>query len=136
MIGGKRTIWREALRTFFGPLVLYALIIQALVLPLARTKAATLSMGEAGISVLCTTDGMTADPSQPDGSKHVMHGLDCCLPGRWAAFDQPFIAPANAPAFMLDQIAIQFDYASLPPVRGPPTPALTPLQPRAPPIPA
>lgn len=136
MTGGKRTFWREAFRTFLGPLVLYALIVQALVLPLVRTKAATLSMGEAGISVLCTTGDMIADPSQQDGSKHVLHGLDCCLPGRWAAFDQPVIAVTDLPAVILDQIAIQFDYASLPPVRGPPTPTLTPLQPRAPPIPA
>lgn len=136
MIGSKRPFWREALRAFLGPLVLYALIVQALVLPMARTKAATLSMGEAGIAILCTTDGTATDPSGKDGSAHVQHGLDCCLPGRWAAVDQPFVSVSDSATYVPVQVAIQFSYTTLPPVRGPPTPALTPLQPRAPPIPA
>jgi len=137
MSGRKDVIRRAMLRAAIGPLLVYALVIQALFLPFARARAMEAALTQASLGLLCTMNGLESDPSDESGdTKHRMHGLDCCLPGRPVLADLPVLLPSATVTVVPVRTLARIDLAVTPEARGPPPVAETPLQPRAPPFPA
>jgi len=118
---------------FFVPILAYLLVVQSVLLPVARAQAIELAGQDAALSIICsTTLPVSGEDGSDPGKKHV-HDLGCCTLCARAALDVPAVVPV-AVDFPREPARIGQTLAFVPcQSRAPPAITATPTQSRAPP---
>jgi len=130
---GNKHFWRLAVRTIFAPVFAYLLVIQSILLPVARAKTIELAGQDAALSIICSTSLAVPGEDGSDPTKKHVHDLGCCTLAARLMLDVPValivaVVPIEAP-----QSTTQGVEYILPQSRAPPAITATPSQSRAPP---
>jgi DUF2946 family protein len=127
----RHSFWRRAARVFFIPLFAQLLIVQSMLLPLARAQAAQVAGTDAALGIICSST-LPHPAGEDGGSAERVYDLGCCLLCDRFVLKAPSLVATREPVFAPPVLVLRAFV--LPQGRAPPAITATPRQPRAPPF--
>lgn len=120
-------------RTFFVPLLAYALAVLSVLMPISRANAIEAAGLDRTLAVLCLAGALDPSHSRENVPQEAHHDLACCTPTARLMLDHPVLLPdVLAPVLVPVRIEMRLEIP-VPHGRAPPAITATPIQAQAPP---
>lgn len=130
----RQQLWQQAVRMIFAPVFAYLLVVQSVLLPVARAKAVELAGQDAALSIICSTTLPVPGEDGSDPTKKHVHDFGCCTLAARLMLDAPVAILSVVIPVARPEIAPYVADYTLPQGRAPPAITATPSQSRAPPL--